>query len=56
MVVIQHLVPLLSLFLGSSAAFRIHDATDLESRHVGDACVKAMSANINCPAYIRSFK
>ncbi|KAH7191800.1 uncharacterized protein B0J16DRAFT_410583 [Fusarium flagelliforme] len=55
MVVIQRLVPLLSLCLGSSAAFSIHDATDLDSKNVSDACVKAMSANIDCHGYIRSF-
>jgi hypothetical protein len=56
MVVIQRVVPLLSLCLGSSAAFSIVDAEDLERKNVGDACVKAMSADIDCPAYIRSFK
>ncbi|RBR26163.1 uncharacterized protein FIESC28_01054 [Fusarium coffeatum] len=56
MVVIQRLVPLLSLYLGSSAAFSLYYAEDLERKNVGDACVKAMSADIDCPVYIRSFK
>ncbi|KAK6700253.1 hypothetical protein SNK05_013051 [Fusarium graminearum] len=55
MVAINRLVSVLSLCFGTSAAFSIYNATDLESKNVNDACVKAMSANINCPAYIRSF-
>ncbi|KAM6523085.1 hypothetical protein FSOLCH5_003704 [Fusarium solani] len=55
MAVIKRLVPLLSLCLGASATFKIYNATTLEDANVGDACVKAMSADIACPAYIRSF-
>ncbi|KAJ3510792.1 hypothetical protein NM208_g15491 [Fusarium decemcellulare] len=55
MVAIQRLVPLLGLCLGASANFNIYNATTLEDANVGDACVKAMAADIACPAYIRSF-
>ncbi|KAF4969334.1 hypothetical protein FSARC_3409 [Fusarium sarcochroum] len=55
MAVIQRLIPLLCLCLGASATFKIYNATHLESANVRDACVKAMSADIVCPAYIRSW-
>ncbi|KAF5692427.1 hypothetical protein FDENT_2949 [Fusarium denticulatum] len=55
MVTLHHLVSMLSLSFSVSAAFRIYNATDLESKSVGDACVKALSADIACPTYIRNF-
>ncbi|KAF7553491.1 hypothetical protein G7Z17_g3623 [Cylindrodendrum hubeiense] len=42
------------LFLGTGA-FTIYDATDLEHYNIGDACVKALSADVACNPYIRSF-
>ncbi|KAH7231448.1 hypothetical protein MRS44_015991 [Fusarium solani] len=55
MVAINRLVPLLGLCLGASTAFSIYNATDLEAKNVGDACVEALSANIACPTAIRPF-
>ncbi|KAF4466832.1 hypothetical protein FALBO_6306 [Fusarium albosuccineum] len=55
MVAFQRLVSLLGLCLSASANFNIYNATTLEDVNVGDACVKAMAADIACPAYIRSF-
>ncbi|EGU73091.1 hypothetical protein FOPG_14764 [Fusarium oxysporum f. sp. conglutinans race 2 54008] len=55
MVALQRLVPLLSLCLGTSAAFKIYRTEDLESYNVEDACVKALSADIACHEYIHSF-
>ncbi|KAH7150722.1 hypothetical protein DER46DRAFT_512153 [Fusarium sp. MPI-SDFR-AT-0072] len=55
MVALQRLVPLLSLCLGTSVAFKIYKTEDLESYNVGDTCVKALSADISCHEYIHSF-
>jgi hypothetical protein len=55
MVAIHRLVPLLSLCLGASASFNIYNATQLEDKDVGAACIKALAADIACPTYIRSF-
>ncbi|KAJ4087132.1 hypothetical protein NW760_013789 [Fusarium oxysporum] len=55
MVAINRLVSVLSLCLGTNAAFTLYNATELENKNVGDSCVKALAANIACPKHIRSF-
>ncbi|KIL83602.1 hypothetical protein FAVG1_13184 [Fusarium avenaceum] len=55
MVSINRLVTVLSLCLGTNAAFTLYNATELENKNVGDACVKALAANIACLEYIDSF-
>ena len=55
MVVIKRFASLLSLCFTASATFNIYNATNLENKNVGDACVKALSADIACPAHLRSF-
>lgn len=42
------------LFIGAGA-FRIYEADDLEARDYPAACVSALSADIACESYIRSF-
>lgn len=53
MAIFRHLVAF-GLFL-SVGAFRIYEAADLDNYDVGDACVSALSADIACNSYIRSF-
>lgn len=36
-------------------AFRVYEVADLDNYDVGDACVSALSADIACNPYIRSF-
>ncbi|SCO90201.1 uncharacterized protein FRV6_14329 [Fusarium oxysporum] len=55
MVGFQRLALSLGLCLRVVAAFKIYNASDLEDRNVGDACVKAMSADIACHEHIHSF-
>ncbi|KAF4499732.1 hypothetical protein FAGAP_4079 [Fusarium agapanthi] len=55
MVGFQRLALSLGLCLRAVAAFKIYNASDLEDRNVGDACVKAMSADIACHEHIHSF-
>ncbi|KAF7544086.1 hypothetical protein G7Z17_g10231 [Cylindrodendrum hubeiense] len=53
MAILKHLVAF-GLFL-SAGAFRIYEVADLDTYDVGDACVSALSADITCNSYIRSF-
>ncbi|KAH6871829.1 hypothetical protein B0T10DRAFT_590608 [Thelonectria olida] len=53
MAILKHSVAF-ALFLGIGA-FRIFEAADLDNYDVGDACVSALSADIACNSYIRSF-
>ena len=53
MAILKHLVAF-GLFLGVGA-FRVFEVADLDNYDIGDACVSALSADIACNPYIRSF-